>query len=95
MPRRYSVLSMYLSAVKGLFRIVLKYLLIAIIAVNGINIVEIAAALATLLGPPGLSLNRKPSPTLRAVRRIRKVLKTATRTGEANGEGGTTLFTKF
>ena len=74
------------AMIKGLFQIILHYLLIATIAVNGINIVEISATLATLLGPPGLSLNRQPRPTLGAKGRIWQVLEMATRTGVFNVE---------
>ena len=64
-------------------------------AVSGINIVKIAATLAALLGPLGLSLNRQPRSTLGAVVRIRKVITMATGTGEVHVKVGTTLFTKF
>ena len=80
---------------KGLFQVILHYLLIAIKAVSDINIVLIAATLATLLGPSGLSLNRQPRSTLGAVGRIRKVNEMATGTGEVHVEVGTTLFAKF
>jgi len=79
----------------GLFHIILHYLLVATIAINGINIVGISTTLATLLGTPGLSLHRQPRPTLGAKCRIRNILEMATGTCEVNVETGTTLFTKF
>jgi len=83
------------AGLRGLLQVILRYLLIAIAAVNDINIVQKAATLATLLRSPRLSLNRQPRPTLRAIARIRKVLEMATRTGEADVEVGTTPLTKF
>jgi len=78
-----------------LFRVILHYLLIAAIAVSGINIVGIAATLAPFLGAPWFFLNGEPHPALGAVSRIRKVLQMTTRTGEANVEVGPALFTEF
>ncbi len=80
---------------EGLFRIILQYFLIAAIAVNGINIILITATLATLLSPPGLSMNRQPRSTIGAEGRIRKVFDMATGTGEVHLEAGTTLFAEF
>jgi hypothetical protein len=74
------------AVIKGLLQVILRYLLVAIIAVTDINIVQIAATLATLLGSPRLPLYRQPRSTLGAVGRIRKVLEMATRAGEVDVE---------
>jgi hypothetical protein len=78
-----------------LFRVILYYLLIAIIAVSGINIVEIATTLAPFLVTPWFFLNGEPHPALSAVGGIRKVLQMAPRTDEADVEAGSALFTEF
>jgi hypothetical protein len=83
------------AELKGLFQVILHYLLIATIAVSDINIVWIAATLATLLCPSGLSLNRQPRSTLGAVGHVWKVIAMAAGTGEVHVEVGTTLFAKF
>jgi small-conductance mechanosensitive channel len=52
---------------EGLFRDFLEDFLIAIIAVSGINVIEITTTLAALLGPHGLSLDRESRTTLGTV----------------------------
>jgi hypothetical protein len=78
-----------------LFRVILNYLLIATIAVSGINIVEIATTLAPFLGTPWFFLSGEPHPALGAVGGIRKVLQMAPGTDEADVEAGSALFTEF
>lgn len=83
------------AVLRCLLQVILRYLLIAIGAVGDVNIVQKAATLATLLGSPGLSLNRQSRPTLGAVGRIRKVLEVATRASEVDVKVGTTPFTEL
>ena len=70
--------------------------MITIIAVSDINVVQIAATLATLLSSPRLPLNNRQSrPTLGAVRGIRKVLEMTTRAAEVDVKARTTPLTKL
>jgi hypothetical protein len=80
---------------KALFPEILHYLLIATIAVNGIDIVEITTTLAPLLGTLWFSLNGQPRPTLGTVGRIREILEMAPGASIARTEVRTTLFTEF
>ena len=80
---------------KALFLKILRYPLIATIAVNGIDIVEITTTLAPFLGTLWLSLNGQPCPTLGTVGRIREILEMATGASIARTEAGTTVFTEF
>jgi hypothetical protein len=83
------------AMLKGLLQGILRDFLIAAKAVSDINVVQIATALASLLGSPGLSLNRKPRSTMGAEGRFRKVLEMAPRAGEVDVETGPAPFTKL
>ena len=74
---------------------VLSKVIVATIAVTGIDIVEITTTLAPLLGTLWFPSNGQPRPTLGTVGRIREILEMAPGASIARTEVRTTLFTEF